>query len=254
MNANSDDKSEVIGEEVALAEEISEANIRDHLHIETLLRSLNYFTEMALAPLENILQDSRLDTNINKDKYDEEVDHCYANASILAKLVGFLDHIQAKTCKTPVIKELAPKIMALLIDINPEIAEIVTRGDAVRKLWKNEQELTLFLQRAVYPILRARIKTLIYEETGYGSPNDMDHMEPSADANYFRLNMYEDRIAALESQVVKVDLVAKTLAREVANIKQAKASAAFEREEKKLRLKQQKSEQSKDYWIRNNSR
>jgi hypothetical protein len=248
LNANSDDKNEVIDKEVARAKEVSEGNIRDHLNIETLLRGLNYLTEMALAPLENILQDSRLDTNINKDKYEEKVEQCYGNASILAKLVGFLDQIQVKTGKTPVIEELAPKIMALLIDINPEIAGIATKGDAVRKIWKNEQELTLFLQKAVYPILRERIKNLIYEETGHGSPNNIVHLEPSAEANYFRLNMYEDRIAALESQVVKVDIVAKTLAREVANIKQAKASAAFEREEKKLKLKQKKSHQNKDYW------
>jgi hypothetical protein len=248
MNANSDDKSEVIDKEVAPAKEVSDANMQDHLYIEALLRGLNYLTEIALEPLENILQDSRLDTNINKDKYDEKVDQCYANASILAKLVGFLEHIQVKTGKTPVIKELPNKIITLLIDFNPDISGIVTRGDAVRKIWKNEQELTLFLRRAVYPTLRVRIKNLIYVETGYDAPNDIVLLEPSADANHFRLKMYEDRIAALESKVVKVDIVAKTLAREVANIKQAKASAAFEREEKKLRLKQKKSDQTKDYW------
>ena len=167
LNAKSGDKNEAIDEEVF------EANSRDHLYIEALLRGLNYLTEMALAPLENILQDSRLDTIINKDKYDEKVEQCYKNASILAKIVGFLDHIQSKIGKSPLIEELAPKITALLIDINPEIAEIVTKRDAVRKTWKNEQELTLFLQKAVYPNLRARIKNLIYEEIGYDASNDI---------------------------------------------------------------------------------
>jgi hypothetical protein len=120
LNANSGDKNETIDKEVLLANEVCEANRRDHLYIEALLRGLNYLTEIALAPLENILQDSRLETIMNKDNYDEKVEHCYKNASILAKLVGFLDHIQVKLGKSPVIKELAPKVTALFININPE--------------------------------------------------------------------------------------------------------------------------------------
>jgi hypothetical protein len=57
-----------------------------------------------------------------------------------------------------------------------------------------------------------------------------------------RLNLHEERISRNETALAKMDIVAETVAREVADLKLAKAAGAFEREERNIGLNTQDRE------------
>ena len=67
-------------------------------------------------------------------------------------------------------------------------------------------------------------------------------LQTSTDANDLRLNLHEERISRAEVSLAKIDIVAETVAREVADLKLAKAAGAFEREERNIRLNPQDRE------------
>ena len=57
-----------------------------------------------------------------------------------------------------------------------------------------------------------------------------------------RLNLHEERISRAEVSLAKIDIVAETVAREVADLKLAKAAIAFELEEHNIHLNPQDRE------------
>ena len=57
-----------------------------------------------------------------------------------------------------------------------------------------------------------------------------------------RLNLHEERISRTKIALAKIDIVAETVAREVADLKLAKAAIAFELEEHNIHLNPQDRE------------
>ena len=82
-------------------------------------------TDIVIAPLTGIMKDCRI--NSDKEKYIVKIINCYDRASILSKLSNFTIQIQQVTGKTPEIQGLSTKIMTTLIDINPQIADIIEK-------------------------------------------------------------------------------------------------------------------------------
>jgi hypothetical protein len=174
----------------------------------------------------------------------EKVERCYENASILNKFSQYLDLIQTRTGKTSQIDGLPTQLTQLLVDINPSLAEAINKNDFVRKNWADAEVLKNYIVNGITPIIRIAIKNHLLQTFKYKPSHDVPLLEPSAASNDFRISRQDERIAALEAKQVKVDIVAETLAREVGDLRQAKATAAFEREEYKIKL----THQDKDAW------
>ena len=88
------------------------------------------------------------------------------------------------------------------------------------------------------------IKNLFLTTFKYESESANTILEPSVDANDMRLKLHEERISNTENALAKIDVVADTVAREVSDLKLAKAASAFYREERNLRL----NPQDRDAW------
>ena len=100
-----------------------------------------------------------------------------------------------------------------------------------------------YIKICITPPIRAAIKNLFLETFNYETVPEHHILEPSADANDMRLNLHKERISNNEIALAKIDIVAETVAREVADMKLAKAAGPFEREERRLRLNPQYREE-----------
>ena len=184
-----------------------------------LLRGLGKATDIALLPLTEILI----------------LFNCYDRASVLSKFASFTDHIQLVCGKSPEIQALGQDIMTVLIDLNPALAEGIESMEARTTDWPNEQALVNFVKTRLAPPVRVAIKNLFLTTFKYDTDAENTILEPSVDANDMRLKLHEERISNTENALAKIDVVADTVAREVSDLKLAKAASAFSREEKNLR-------------------
>ena len=166
-------------------------------------------------------------------KNEEKLLNCFEKASLISKLAQFTDQIQRVSGKSPDINDLGPKILKTLIDLNPFISEIVERTEARTNIWPNEEALMKYIKICITPPVRAAIKNLFLESFNYETAPEHHILEPSADANDMRLKLHEERISNNEIVLAKIDIVAETVAREVADMKLAMAAGAFECEEDK---------------------
>ena len=163
----------------------------------------------------------------DKEKYIERIVNCYNRASLLSKFASFTDQIQLVCGKSPEIQALGQDIMTVLIDLNPALAEGIESMEARTTDWPNEQALVNFIQRRLAPPVRVAIKNLFLTTFKYEPEPANTILEPSVDANDMRLKLHEERISNTENALAKIDVVADTVAREVSDLKLAKAASAF---------------------------
>ena len=150
---------ETIKDNSKVAEDVTEERNDEDMYIVTLLKGLDTITEIAVAPLEEILCDARLDPD--KKTYLEKSENCYKNASLLSKLGAFMDVIQTKTGTTPDIESLPVKITKMLIDINPILAEKLIEDDAIEKEWVKLTDLHVYIRDGIKPMIKIAIKNLL---------------------------------------------------------------------------------------------
>ena len=211
-----------------------------HAYIDALLRGLKQVTEISVSPMKEILKDCRLDRE--KSKYLERIVNCYSRASLLSKLASFTDYIQEVCGESPDISKLSQEILQCLIDLNPLLAEIIESAEARTKDWNTEVELNNFVRDFITPPVKRAIKNLFLSTFNYKQERDDIFLEPNADSNDMRLNIHEERLQKCEEGLKKICVIGETVAREVADLKLAKAACAFATEEKCLRLNPQDRE------------
>ena len=109
------------------------------------------------------------------------------------------------------------------------ISEIVERNKARTTVWKTKDGLLKYIHGCIAPPVRTAIKNLFLATFKYPTIPDQHILKPSADANDMRLNLHEERISRNEIALANIDIVAEMVAREVADLKLAKAAGAFEK-------------------------
>ena len=212
----------------------------EHAYIDALLRGLNQATEISVKPMKEILKDCRLDSS--KGKYLERIVNCYSRASLLSKLATFTDQVQEVCGDSPDINTLGQGIMTCLIDLNPQLVEIIESTNARTNEWRTEDDLNRFISNRITPPVKKAIKNLFLSTFNYKPERDDIFLEPNADSNDMRLKIHEERLSRCEKGLTKVEVIGETIAREVADLKLAKASSAFATEDKCLRLNPQDRE------------
>ena len=136
------------------------------------------------------------------------------------------------------------KITDLLISINPKIFDIIERHEVRTTEWPDSETLDLFISKCIEPVIKSALKNLFLKTLGYPECEDETDFAPSVDSNEMTLKLHEGRITKVESIQTEVSVIKNTLAREIADLKLAKAASAFAMEEKNLRL----NPQDKDAW------
>ena len=219
--------NKAIEDEAAIANE-DRANLEnEHTYIDALLQGLPTVTSIAMTPLTEILKDCMVDRD--KEKYQEKILNCYESASLLSKLAAFTNHVEKLPGKTPTISNLGPQITGLLITLNPRLAAVIENHNARETVWQDTNTLIGFTKSLLEPIVKTAIKNIFLSSQGYPD-------QPNPDSNSMKLNLQEGRLSEVEKSVNKMEAVSTILVKEIADLKLAKAAAAFGAEERHIRL------------------
>ena len=100
------------------------------------------------------------------------------------------------------------------------------------------------ISKCIEPVIKVALKNLFLKHLGYEECIDDNDVTPSVDSNEMTLQLHENRLTKMEAVFTEVAVIKNTLARELADLKLAKAASAFAMEEKNLRL----NPQDKDAW------
>ena len=226
-------------QERASATQDVDSSSTEHDYIKSLLQTSSHITKFLCASMEERLIDvafrsDKLDPTM-KAEHVSRVARVYQECNIIASIGPLLESMIKDHGASPVYTDFPASIRTLIQDQGGILINILTDEDFFEEKWSSV-DIKSWIARTAKPQLREAVVSMIYEHCQEDSLKPNSNLMPTIDSNKLEITVLQKAIRDLKIAEVADKQEKKLLAFELSKVQQETFTAAFQEEERKIRL------------------